>query len=400
MKIQPKLKTTPRKKTSKKTGSSKKAISIISVKFFWLQKLKLIKHKHTGKLVHHKHTSHLSLMIILIILGFFLVVSNTIVQADIKSGSVSIGMIVPGPAPTVGAIIIDPIDGLVLIDKNIVEVSGTCAMDTFVVVNNNESIIGSTNCTEAGIFILQAQLQTGKNILTALNYDNLNQAGPITGSITVEIRQTVEEKEEVVAPVLPSNPSIITGLTINNPVGIDSNQNVAVGPVVTNCSNYQVGDVAVGGEPHVSIVCVPRLFLPKIEQVIGILVWGGTPPYAVNISWGDEYNNTLVSLSNAGYVTEKFTYASAGSYKIALELKDKDHKKAIVQTAVQVSGEVIDAEESTAISSIVDSMSSLSPLGMSVPFYLLAVAITLGFWCGDIFERSFGNLNSKHQKRA
>lgn len=405
MKTQPKAKIIPRKKASKKTGSSKRQVSLSRIKLPAAKHLKLVEHKHTGKLISHKHTSHLSLMLILILLGFFLCVNSTLARAN--GGSVSIGMVVNGPAPTIGAVITKPIEGFVLKDQNETEVSGTCVANTFVVVKDNGLLTGSTNCTEAGIFILQIQLLTGKNVLSALNYDNINQPGPITSPVTIEVVQTVADKLEVVVPVLPSNPSIISGLVSNANVGVDAPIGKTTDKVtdkvvtqdISSCDSYQADSVATGGEPHVSIVCVPRLFLPKIQQTMGILVWGGTPPYAVNIAWGDSTDDTLISIPEAGYRTEKFVYASAGSHKISLKLKDKNYKQALVQTAVQVSGVVTPVSETVDIPSIVNSMSTMSAVEVSVPFYLLAVAITLGFWCGDIFERVLGTPKLKNKSR-
>jgi len=405
MKTKPKTKIIPRKKASKKAGSVKKQVSLSRIKLPGAKHLKLVEHIHTGKLISRKHTSHLSLMLILILLGFFLCVNIALVRAN--GGSVSIGMIVNGPAPTVGAVIMKPTDGFILTDQNITEVSGTCAANTFVVVKDNGLLAGSTNCTEAGIFVLQIQLQTGNNVLSALNYDNINQSGPITNSVIVIVIQTIADKPEVVVPVLPSNPSIISEVVSNANVGVDTSigkvadkvkDNVTdkvVDQDISSCDNYQAGNVTIGGEPHISIVCIPRLFLPKIQQTMGILVWGGTPPYAINITWGDNTEDTLISMPEAGYRTEKFVYASAGSYKISLKLKDKNNKQALVQTAVQVSGVVTPASGTVDIPFIINNISTMSAVEASVPFYLLAVAITLGFWCGDIFERVLGSPNLK-----
>jgi len=398
-------------KKKAKTKNRKKSISDTKrgpssfFKLIWSERLKLVEYRHSFKLISHKHTSHLSLMLILILLGFFLCVNSALVRAN--SGSVSIGMVVNGPAPTVGAVITKPAEGSIFKDQNTIEVSGTCVANSFVVVKDNNLLAGSANCTEAGIFILQIQLQDGNNVLSALNYDNLNQSGPITGSVTVGVLQTVAEKPEVAVPVLPSNPSIISGLVPSASTGLDAKigkvadkvTDKAVDQNISSCDSYQAGSVTTGGEPHISIVCVPRLFLPKIQQTMGILVWGGTPPYAVNIAWGDSTDDTLISIPEAGYRTEKFVYASAGSHKISLKLKDKNYKQALVQTAVQVSGVAAPVSETVDIPSIINSMSSMSAVEVSVPFYLLAVAVTLGFWCGDIFERILGSPNLKNKSK-
>ena len=376
----------PTKKVSLKAGLSKGKSFSARAKIVGPKHLRLVEHKHTGKLIHSKNTSHLSLFIILSLLGVFLLVcSANVAKAQLNSGSVSVGMTVRGDPPKAGATIIKPVDGTKITDTNIYEVSGTCEKDSFVVIKDNNNLVGSTSCTEAGIFVLQVQLQSGDNTLSALNYDSFDQSGPVTKTATVYVDiktsniTTSVVSKEVVVPILPSNPSIIDGTILDT------------GYSKTQCDSYDAGVVATGGEPHVSIVCVPRTFLPKIEQTMGILVWGGTPPYAVSVDLGDGSDSLLFSIQNAGYSKEKFVYASAGSYKIGLKLKDTDKNLAIVQTAVQVSGSASTATSSNnAISTIISNISDLSPFEMSVPFYLLAVAITLGFWCGDVFERNFG----------
>lgn len=52
--------------------------------------LRLIGHKHTGKLIHHRHTSHLSLLIVLLILGIFLFVGGGFSNAKALSDNQNI----------------------------------------------------------------------------------------------------------------------------------------------------------------------------------------------------------------------------------------------------------------------------------------------------------------------
>ena len=381
MKAQTKTKNITKRKTSRRSSSRSRAVVLIHAKRPVLRHFRLVNHKHTGKLIHFRHTSHLVLLIILLIVGFFLYIGGGVTYAQTTGGTVSVSVIVPGPAPTVGATITSPVDGTKLTDQNLIEVSGTCLKDTFVVVQDNGTLAGSTVCTDAGAFKLQIQLQSGKNVLSALNYDSLNQPGPATPLTTVYVTQTqTSEKKAVVqpvAPVLPANPSIIPGVASD----------------LLNCDGYKVGNLPTGGDPHISVVCVPRLLQPKLENILGVLVWGGTPPYAITVDWGNGSEPTLLSLSNPGYKKETFSYAVSGTYKIALKLKDAAEKEAIVQTAVQVSG-----EPETPITSITDDILNTPWFKTPVPLYVMSVAITLGFWGGDIFNRRFGA--GKHRRRT
>jgi hypothetical protein len=387
---------------------NKKQVKLISGKHVGVRHFRLIEHKHTFKLIHHRHTSHLGLFMILILVGFFMYASDMMVRAD-SSGSVIIGTIVPGPPPTIGATITNPTNGTTIKDNRIIEVSGTCYDNSFVIVKNSGSIVGSTACTNGG-FNLQVQLRLGANVLTALNYDNLNQVGPTTPSVTVYITESTPTptpdptpeptptpapapvdtpRVEQINPVLPDNPSIITGVNSS----------------FLSCNDYKPGKLPTGGELRVAVVCVPRLFMPKVQQVMGVLVWGGTPPYALHVNYGTEGSeneeSSLLSLATPGYAKVNFSYAVPNTYRIKFRLTDKKNSAAVVETAVQVNGEQKTVAPTTIVNEVTKAiLGKESWFESPVPFYLLAVAITIGFWCGDLFDRKFGSRKKKTRKRA
>jgi hypothetical protein len=378
----------PNKTRTNKTKSSSKSkaallkVSMIHKKTSNLRHFRLVEHKHTGKLIHHSHTSHLSLVLILAIVGVLMFINNDIVKAESSSGSVTIGALVKGPAPSVGAVITSPLDGAKIVDVDTIDISGTCAPTTFVVVKNGTLAAGSTVCNDAGVFGVTIQVNLGENILSAMNYDNYNQPGPETLAITVNIESATEEPEIItpINPITPENPSIIPGV----PEQLDS------------CNDYQVGALPTSSEPHVSVVCIPRIFGPGITQVMGVLAWGGTPPYAISVEWGDEkIDNTLLSIMSPGYKVVPFKYNIPGVYNIELKMTDHVGEESIVQTAVQVSGTVV-----TQPSNTVKDKTNKTWLLQPAPIYLLAVAITVGFWIGDIFDRRFGAGNARHHYKT
>jgi hypothetical protein len=387
--------TAARKVRKRSTPALSKKVVQINTRLPGVRHFKLISHKHTGRLIHHRHTSHLALFIILIIVGFFLYASGGFALAKTQSGSVTVGATVPGPPPSQGAVIANPKNGDTIKDQNIIDVSGTCSDDSFVVIKDNGTQIGSTACTDAGIFSLQIQLNDGQNVLSALNYDNLNQAGPSTPSITITVTKTVIDSTsinnavttEIIPPIIPDNPSII--------VGVSSNASYS------NCDDYVPGKLTAGGPLHVSVVCVPRLFLPTIKQTLGVIVWGGVPPYALFVDFGNGSDNpTLISLPTPGYKKIKFSYAVPNTYKIKFKLTDQKSQTAVVQTAVQVNGQT-QPSASTVISNLTNEILGGKPWYESpVPFYLLAIAITLGFWGGDIFDRKYGAGHHRTRKKA
>lgn len=369
---------------------SKKKISSNYPKNRISKHLKLVEHSQTGKLIHHRHTSHLVLFVILLILGLFLLASESYVQSYSESGTVIVGTIVPGPAPGTGATISYPLDNDSF-DSDVIDIKGTCDKGSFVIVRNNNIMAGSVSCTEAGVFSLQIQLQTGRNVLSVLNYDNLNQVGPVTPTVTVYLK----DKGEIITSIepaisspsvqsLPVNPTTISGLNNN----------------FSDCSNYNIGELPVDDKPHITIVCTPRLFLPEIPQVLGVLAWGGTAPYAVSVDLGDG-TSELLSIPSAGYKTLKFSYTAPNIYKISFKLKDQSGKTAVIHTSVQVSGQIAESESASsgATSTKSDNIIISSINNTPTSLYLVAITATLGFWGGDLFDRKFGSGKVHKRKR-
>lgn len=387
------MKTQKVKNTAAKRAKSKNTVCRPKVVNF-----KIAEHKHTGKLIHHKHTSHLALLLVLIITGVCLYFNKSAALAQ-ASSSVSVSVIVPGPAPTQGAVVDYPKDGTVF-KEGIIKVRGTCQPNTYVVIKSNNTSIGSTVCSSSGSFELKVQLLSGENNLTALNYDNLNQPGPTTLIVRVTYDQPKKQNNNnsnntttsgsgsisqtvIDPPITPSNPSVIPGI----------NSTIAA------CKDYDTSNLPTGGDPHISVVCVPRLFEPNIEQVLGVIVWGGNPPYAVSVNWGDGSDETLISLKTQSYKKETFSYKNAGNFNITFKLKDSNGDMAIAQTAVQVNGSSVETSATLPISALASELVSTSWLKTPVPFYILAVAVTLGFWGGDIFDQKFGKHKYHRVKR-
>lgn len=388
MKTTSKTNNTTIKKTRRRTAPVTSKVSLTQVPL--LRTFRLVEYKHTGKIIHHRHTSHLALIIILFIVGFFLYASSSIVRAEqlARSGQVSIDAVVPGPAPVVGATIVSPANGGNVTEKTTIDVSGTCAPGTFVVIQNNQQLAGSTVCTDAGIFLIQLQLRPGANALSALNYDNLNQTGPVTPTINLSLSVPKFDSNQLqmanasAGVKLPANPSIVAGLSPKTSTPSPS------------CIIPEANNLPSGSALQVAVVCVPRFTQLHQQSELGVTAWGGTGPYALSVDWGDGSENTLKSLEDPGTNVVKFSYTKPGIHEISVKLTDKVGAVASVQTAVQTPSAVTQ----TPLAAMTGSIFNTSWFETPVPLYLMAVAITLGFWGGDIFDRNYGA--SKPRPRA
>lgn len=366
-------------KTRRSSRTKRSAVALAGADAPMIKHFRLVKHAHTGKLIHYRHTSHIALLALLFFVGVFMYATSAV--STVFGQNVTVGLVVNGPPPSVGATITSPVDGFSIVNLNPTEVSGTCEPDTFVVVDNDDVLSSSTICSNDGLFSVSVQLHVGVNKLTARNFDNMNQAGPDTPAVTVTFR-TEEPLEEVEKPALPENPVIIPGGTSE----------------IKTCEDYnQEHNLPTGGEPHVAVVCVPRSVEVGTDQAIGILVWGGTPPYALNFAWGSG-QSTLLSMDTPGYRTVKLRYASKGIYNINIQLTDKNTKPASGESAVEAVDNTEGAAPST-IGGVIDSILGSAWFETPVPLYITAVTLTLGFWAGDIFDRKFGARKLKKPTR-
>lgn len=346
-------------------------------------KLRLLHHAHTGHLVHRHHTSYPILLILLVITGFFVLVGYDISAAD-TVGNVSVGVTVPKDPPAQGAVITSPRNG-VTFKKSIIDVKGTCEPDTEVVVYSNNTLVGSTLCTASSEFELKIQLFAGANKLTALNYDVLNQAGPITPAVTVTYTASTTKPS---SPV-PVHPIVVPGVTPRPPKTClqkpSSDACHVTYTAANSCDNYAAADnPPVSGDVRVAVVCLLRHAGTSGDTSVGILIWGGHAPYALTIDWGDGSADFLKSVETPGYFVVKKQYTSKGGHIITLRVSDKNGKQAYVQATVDVAG----LEDQDGLTGYIKKSLSASWFDSPVPIYLLAVAVVLGFWAGDYFERS------------
>jgi len=304
--------------------------------------LKISHHEHSLKLRPHEHTSYVPLGFLLVIVGFALTVYSSAAYSASpgpEGRSVGITGIMPGEPPTVAATITTPTNGQ-RFPTSPVAVSGTCPKNTLVEIFKNDIFAGSTPCDDKGSYSLEVDLLIGENRLVARVYDALNQPGPDSNIVTVFY------------DALPPQAGPVTSFDFTNT------------QLLLNTD------------------AVFRGTFPEQEMNVPIDIIGGTPPYAVNVQWGDANNKVIPRADNTTFHATH-TYKKAGTYQISLQASDAAGRVAFLTVAAIVNGQppVEGAASTSGDSSLQNRLLVLWPL------YTSALAIVVSFWLGEQREK-------------
>jgi len=211
---------------------------------------------------------------------------------------------IPGDPVTTPAVITSPTDGTHFSAVPI-DVGGSCpANAAYVEIFRNNFMSGSALCS-GGTFSISIDLFTGQNDLTAHSFNITDDEGPVSNPITVYY-------DKLPTPATTQNgPSAVPG----QPTASSKN------PLILKTSfvykGYYVGD--------------------EIRWPLSIN--GGTPPYALNVDWGDG-KNSIISRKDGGQFDITHTYKQAGaekgSFTIKVQGSDTDGNYAYLQFFVIV----------------------------------------------------------------
>ncbi len=305
-------------------------------------RLKLIHHQHTGQLKPHEHTSYLPLAFLVFVVGLTLAFYTFKSYAATpytgpESSSVGLTGRMPATPPKIAATIGSPHNGQHFTSSPI-DVSGTCPKDTLVQIYKNNIFAGSTPCSAGGTYQISIDLLFGKNILTAQVYDALNQAGPVSSPVTVYY-------DYALAPAAPS-----------------SLLNFGGAQLLLNT------DAAYRGA------------FPNQNLNVPITVIGGTPPFAINILWGDSANQLVPRNGNSTFNTHH-AYDKPGTYKITLQGTDSKNLVAFLTVAAIINGrpEVLSVDAASKV--------PVNKILMLWPVFAIAVSVLVSFWLGERREK-------------
>ena len=205
-----------------------------------------------------------------------------------KPGSYGLAATKLQDPPTQGATITTPGNGSSF-NTSPITVSGICPTGLLVQVYDNNVMVGSVMCTN-GSFKVEVSLFSGKNELSVLVFDELDQPGPASKVVTVNYTNT---------------------------------QFSAFGALITLTSAYGRRSAPAGSE----------------------LTWplqlsGGAGPYAFSIDWGDGTATELKSQPLAGLVNIDHVYKKAGIYQVNVKVTDVNGVSAFLQVIGLGNGKV------------------------------------------------------------
>ena len=302
-----------------------------------LRWLKLSLHHHSGRLRPHEHTSYIPLGILLLIVGLALIVYTAAAESPPpEPSSISLTGSMPGKPPTVAAVILKPTNQQ-RFSTSPVKISGTCPESTLVELFKNDIFAGSTICTKSGTFSLEIDLLIGKNKIIAQVYDALNQPGPKSNAV------------EIFYDAFPTQ----------------------AGPI----STLNFG----GNQLLLNTDAAFRGSFPSQELSAPINIIGGTPPYAVNIQWGDT-NNKVVSRDDNNTFKISHIYSKPGTYQISIQASDSLGRVAFLSVASIINGQPV-------INNIITASTAQNQLLVLWPLYASAVAVMISFWVGEMREK-------------
>jgi hypothetical protein len=305
-------------------------------------------HSLSWRLLHHRETSYA--LLVFLMMGVGLVLASITWGAwagadDISCGtpttpqceaSYSVYAAVPGPRPGSPANITSPTSGQVF-TTNPVTVEGTCPDKSLVKVFTNGIMVGSVICNK-GKFSVPVDLVIGRNDLTALPFNALDEQGPTGNTVTVTLN----------AP--PGGLGFSTELILQS-------------------VNYYRGTV------------------PGTQIAWPIEIVGGQAPYAVSVDWGDGTSDLITRLA-PGPFTVTHTYKKTGTgylntFPLIIRATDAAGHTAYLQLTTIVNS----ASAGASAKGGAANNSSLNRLLVIWPLWIVLLLMIISFWLGERREK-------------
>jgi hypothetical protein len=303
-------------------------------------------------------------------LGLCFILSLLVVGAPVAAGNqtsngqIDLGATVPGPPPATAPTIDVPAENTTFTQK-LIDVKGTCIAGLTVRVFRNAIFAGSAFCQGSNTYALQIDLTEGRDDLIARQYDAVNQSSPDSDTITVFF-----------AP--PSGPSLPGETPAPQPGSSSATPSSPVAEFQLIIDyDYSFRGVTVNNPLH-----LPIHFM------------GGTPPYAVSVSWGDR-EQSVISRENADQFFVDHIYKQPGVQIVKLRVSDKNGNQAYLQFVLIVNGK---SSETVGTLLGVPISNDLLPVIFLPSIVFGAVGMLFGVFVGHHWQNRGKKPNNKDQQ--
>ncbi|MDZ7744732.1 MAG: hypothetical protein U5K77_03160 [Candidatus Saccharibacteria bacterium] len=217
-------------------------------------------------------------LIIAILMVPFMLPTIAKAQSSEQSGSVGVEGRISSPPPTTGATITSPSNGQTFSEVPIT-VSGLCSDDLLIKLFKNNVFAGSAQC-DNGSYSIVTDLFSGDNELVARVFDELDQAGPDSNTVSVVF----------------DNPA---------PGGI--------------------------ARPTLTSSFAKRGANPGQTLTWPVSLSGGQGPYAMSVDWGDGTPPDLFTIGLPGEFDIEHVYDNPGVYNVVVRATDNNDTAAFLQ---------------------------------------------------------------------
>lgn len=274
-----------------------------------------------------------------------------------------------------------------------VTVDGTCPNNSYVTLGINAAFHGAALCTNNS-YSLQASLYSGTNTLEVQAYNLTDMAGPATPTIEV-----------VYTP--PPAPAV----TQNKPVAAvpSSQPSASSQPVATPTPLILSSDFNF------------HTFSTQNQFTWTVDLEGGTPPYLVNVNWGDG-NSSQYKFPGDPVFSIGHTFKDSGYYPIIINSTDSQNQVHVMQLAALITdkhGKAAFLSSGTAgplgppangpggpggLHGLPPNpFGPMSPVGykwllVAWPFYLIVILMAVSFWLGE--KREFALVGAWSNRKA
>lgn len=287
-----------------------------------------------------RYTKTLVVAVVCILSVLISLIPSTIQAQTSESGSVGIEGRISAPPPQTGATITVPSNGQSF-SETPVTVAGICSGDVLVKLFKNGVFAGATQCS-GGSFSIQIDLFSGQNELVARVFDELDQAGPDSNTVTV---------------------------TFN--------------------------DGRPGAESRVSLTSnfAKRGANPGDTLRWPIILSGGQGPYAITVDWGDGSQDSIISRGAAGTFNIEHIYENPGVYNIIVKAVDANDTIAYLQLVGVANGPLSQDNVAAGGDSQKETMILWQPAAIMIPL------IVSTFWLGQKYELKKIRQHLEHGER-